>query len=354
MKGAAGRRHSRTLTRLLRWEYWPFPLVYGVLLPYWLLLCLRNRSLFFFNASNPAIENGGLLNESKKDIHAILPDDLYPATLHFPAGSEPGSVRRNVEASGLAYPVMGKPDIGCKGQGVRRITDPEGLEDYARSALMDFHIQECIHHEKEAGVFYHRYPGESKGRVTGIVRKEFLSVTGDGVRNVRELLEEDSRGVMYVGQVSLSLGDGVSEIPAKGERIVVSPFGNHARGALFIDDSHLIDERLHRRMDEIADRIPGFFFGRLDIRFRSWEDFLEGREFKMLEVNGAGAEPTHIYDPRHGILFAWWEICRHWRIMARVSRMNHRRGVPYLGFRAGMEVFRKYGEIASDWERMPV
>jgi len=348
------RRPNPILTRILKWEYWPFPLVYGVTFPYWLLLCLRNRSLFHFNASNPGIENGGLLNESKKDIHAMLPRDLYPATLHFSCGADPETVRREVEASGLAYPVMGKPDIGCKGQGIKRIHDAAALERYVGGAVMDFHIQECIHYPKEAGIFYHRLPGAREGRVTGIVRKEFLTVKGDGVKTVRELLEDDPRGVMYVEQVERSLGDGMSAIPAKGESLVVSPFGNHARGALFIDDSHLIDERLRRRMDAIADRIPGFFFGRLDIRFRGWDDFLEGRKFVMLEVNGAGSEPTHMYDPRHGIFFAWREICRHWRIMARVSRMNHARGVPYLGFREGLDVFRKYGEIASVLERMPV
>ena len=354
MTGKGRARHNPVWIRILHWEYWPFALVYGPLLSYWLLLCLRNRSLFYFNASNPGIENGGLLNESKKDIHAMLPKDLYPRTLHFAAGTEPDEVLHAMGETGLGYPVMGKPDIGCKGQGIKRISDEEGLRLYVRQALMDFHIQECISYEKEAGVFYHRHPGESEGRVTGIVRKEFLTVVGDGARSIRQLLKEDPRGVVYVEQVGRSLGDGAARVPEKGERVVVSPFGNHARGALFLDDSHLIDERLRRRMDRIADRIPGFYFGRLDIRFRSWEDFLEGRDFVMLEVNGAGSEPTHMYDPRHSLFFAWWEICRHWRIMARVSRMNHRRGVPYLGFREGLAVFRRDSEISAILSRMPV
>ena len=354
MNGKRRDRHNPVLIKILNWEYWPFPLVYGALLPYWLLLCLRNRSLFFFNASNPGIENGGLLNESKKDIHAMLPKELYPSTLHFAAGTDPDEVLHAMTEAGLRYPVMGKPDIGCKGQGIKRIADEEGIRFYVCKAVMDFHIQECIPYEKEAGVFYHRLPGEAEGRVTGIVRKEFLTVEGDGERTILQLLSDDPRGVMYAGQVARSLGDGAMRIPGKGERAVVSPFGNHARGALFLDDSHLIDERLRSRMDRIADRIPGFFFGRLDIRFRSWEDFLEGRDFVMLEVNGAGAEPTHIYDPGHSLFFAWWEICRHWRIMARVSRMNHRRGVPYLGFREGVAVFRREREISDILSRMPV
>ena len=354
MKGLRSLLHRPSLIRLARWEYWPFGAVYAWLLPYWLLLCLRNRSLFYFNASNPGIENGGLLNESKKDIHAMLPSDLIPRTLHFPAGSDPGSVCRAVDASGLGFPVMGKPDIGCKGQGVKRISDAEGLADYVRRSVMDFHIQECVDHPNEAGVFYHRLPGERRGRVTGVVRKVFLAVEGDGIRTIRSLLESDTRGIMYVDKVGASLGEGLQRVPEKGEVVVVSPFGNHARGALFIDDSHLIDDRLHKRMDAIADGIPGFFFGRLDIRYADWSAFLDGADFKMLEVNGAGSEPTHMYDPRHSLFFAWYEVCRHWRIMARISRMNRARGVRYLGFKEGLEVFRRDRELSKLLARMPL
>jgi len=36
----------------------------------------------------------------------------------------------------------------------------------------------------------------------------------------------------------------------------------------------------------------------------------------------AGSEPTHIYDPRHCLFFAWKEIIRHWRLLYRVSMAN--------------------------------
>jgi hypothetical protein len=105
--------------------------------------------------------------------------------------------------------------------------------------------------------------------------------------------------------------------------------------------SHLSDEKLTSTIDGICKQIPGFYFGRLDIRFESWEALKEGRNFSIIEVNGAGAEPTHIYDPRHSLFFAWKEIIRHWIILNRISRMNHKKGHPYLSLREGIAMFRE-------------
>src|SRR3954470_4803374 len=74
------------LIRLFHWEYWPFNVVYGPILFSWLLLCLRARSFFFFNTSNPTIKNGGFLLESKKEIYEIIPAKLYPRTVFFKVG----------------------------------------------------------------------------------------------------------------------------------------------------------------------------------------------------------------------------------------------------------------------------
>jgi hypothetical protein len=352
MKHRRGFFHRPFFIRLFNWEYWSFNAIYGWIMPWWAWLAFRARSLFFFNAANPAIENGGMLNESKKDIHEILPKGMYPATIHFPVGSDPDQVWEALLTAGMGFPVMGKPDIGGRGRGIRKICSREDLAIYVRQATLDFHIQAYIPFEQEVGIFYHRLPGENRGKVTGIVRKEFLRVSGDGTHTVRTLLANDRRGIMYLESLEKIAGLELDDIPAAGEKRIVSPYGNHARGALFLDETDRADEKLHALMDGIAAQIPGFFFGRLDIRYRDWDGFLEGRDFSIIELNGAGAEPTHIYDPRHSIFFAQSEIIRHWKILHKISMMNHARGVPYLSYREGREMFRKDREISERLSRM--
>jgi hypothetical protein len=345
--------HHPFLIRLLHWEYWSFNAINAWIMPYWGWLALKSRSFFFFNAANPAIENGGLLNESKKDIHRILPPGSFPTSLHFSIPARPEDVLLAMQQAELQFPVMGKPDVGGRGRGVKKLENSDELRRYVEKATLDFHIQAYIPFEQEVGIFYYRLPGQLKGHVTGIVRKEFLTVRGDGIQTVRSLLQADKRGIMYVEKLEKVLGDALSEVPEAGEKRLVSPYGNHARGSMFVDDSHLADEKLLTLMDQIAHQIPGFYFGRLDIRLRDWSDFLDGKDYSIIELNGAGAEPTHMYDPKHSLFFAWKEITRHWRIMQKISAMNHARGVPYLTWKEGREVFRKDKELSARLSQMP-
>jgi hypothetical protein len=339
--------HRPFFIKLFNWEYWSFATVYFCIYPVWVLLCLRARSFFFFAASNPTIKNGGFLGESKKDIITIIPPQYHPSTVFFSIPSNGAIVLSEVQRAGLQFPLIGKPNIGGRGRGVKVLRNEEDVLNYARTAYLDFHIQEFVPWKLEAGIFYVRYPNQATGAITGIVYKEFLSVTGDGRHSMLQLLQKDKRALMYLGSLKKIHGDQLNQVLPVGENRIVSPFGNHARGSKFIDASHQADETLTQVMDEICKQIPGFYFGRLDIRFESWEALRQGRHFSIIEVNGAGAEPTHIYDPRHSIFFAWKEIIRHWVMLFRVSRINHKKGHRYLGFREGIAMFRE----AKEWAR---
>lgn len=346
--------HSPRFIKLFHWEFWSFGAVYTWVYPVWVWCCIRNRSFFFFNASNPLIRNGGLLNESKEEISKLIPEHLQPKTLFYRLPADPAMILDQMQSNGLNFPVMGKPDVGGRGRGVKKIHNETELRYYAEMSSMDFHIQEFIPFPNEVGIYYHRIPGEAKGKLTGIVRKEFLSVTGDGRSTLEQLLLQNDRALIYLENLKQMHRDGLGRVIPSGERFIVSPYGNHSRGSMFLDDSHLINEELTTTMDVVCQQIPEFYFGRLDIRFDTWEDLCKGKNFLIIEVNGAGAEPTHMYDPRHSLFFAWKEISRHWLLLSKISRYNHKRGVPYLSFKEGMDVFKEDKMWTEKLGRMPV
>lgn len=339
--------------RLFHWEFWSFGMIYYWIMPVWLCLSIRARSFFFFSASNPTIEYGGFANESKKDIYKIIPPAITPFTIFFDLPVSLGQVREELLKHRLSFPVVGKPNKGGKGKGVKVLKNEDDLERYILNAQVDFHIQQFIPFKREVGIFYHRYPNQPTGRITGIVEKEFLSVAGNGKDSVETLLQKDPRARLHMPAIRRMLGESIGEILPEGIKKVIVPYGNHARGAKFIDNSHLITETLNRKIDEVCRQIDGFYFGRLDIRYNSWEELLEGKNFSVIEVNGAGSEPTHIYDPRHSIFFAWKEIIRHWLILFKVSRLNHAAGHPYLSLKEGLRMFREDGENSRKLAKMP-
>jgi hypothetical protein len=354
MNGMPGWKKKPFWIRLLHWEYWSFNTVYAPIYPIFIFLCLRARSFFFYGASNPKIKNGGFLGESKKDIFALVPAQWQPRTLFFSKGSIPESVLEKLKQAQFRFPLIGKPDIGARGRGVKKLESPGDVLLYVSSATIDFHIQEFILFEKEAGIFYYRFPDQAKGNISGIVHKEFLKVRGDGNLTVRELLKTSPRAILQLPGLEITEPDLLNHVPFEDEIFTVVPYGNHARGAMFLDDSGSVNEKLVNVIDGVCRQIPSFYFGRMDIRYESRELLEEGKSFCILEVNGAGSEPTHIYDPRHSIFFAWGEIIRHWVLLFKISRSNHKLGYPYMTVKEGIAMFRKDKSDSNKLEQMKI
>ena len=328
--------------RLFHWEYWPFHVVYGPIYLYWFWLCLKARSFFFFNTSNPSIRNGGFLMESKKEIYDLIPGKYYPTTIFFKKDISINKVIAAIEKEGIQFPLIGKPDIGMQGLAVKKLENWNDLDKYVSDTEVDFLVQEFVPFENEVGIFYYRYPNESKGHISGIVEKEFLAVTGDRISSIEELLQKEKRFVLQLPVLKKTYGDELKKILEKEEKYLLVPYGNHVRGAKFIDASDRIDEELIHSMDRVCQQVKGFYFGRLDIRYNTWEELKRGKNFSIIELNGAGSEPTHIYDPGHSIFFAWKEIIRHWKILWRISRFNHRNEkIPFMKTSSGLKMFRE-------------
>ncbi len=332
--------HRPFFIRLFNWEYWSFNTVYGWIIPVWVLLAIRARSFFFFSASNPTIEYGGFLMESKKKIYDIIPAEYYPRTAYFETGTATSSVVHQLQQLGFTYPMIAKPDVGGQGRGVKKLYNESELAAYANTSPLDYLVQEFVPYPNEVGVFYYRYPGEASGHVSGIVRKEMLGVTGDGRSTLYQLLMTEKRFILQIDVLQKLYGDALQEILRAGEKRELVPYGNHARGAKFLDDSHLADAAFTHTIDQLCKQVSGFHYGRLDIRYNSWQELKEGKNFSVIELNGAGSEPTHMYDPRHSLFFAWKEIIRHWIILWRISRINHKKGIPYLSQKQGMQMMR--------------
>ncbi len=333
--------------RLFHWEYWPFHVVYGPIYTYWLWLSVKARSLFFFSAANPGIENAGWLMEKKSDIYPLIPERYYPKTLLCLPGDI--NFRERIWTNGFRYPFIAKPDVGQRGVLVKLLTSDQELFEYYDQMQAPFLIQEFVDYELEAGFFYYRIPGEDTGHISGIVGKAFLTVEGDGRATIEELLKKNDRHLLQLPVLRQTYGIFLSTVLPEGVSRLLVPYGNHSRGSRFSDLSCRINDQLTAAIDRVCRQIPEFYFGRLDIKFRSWQYLEAGQHFSIIEVNGAGSEPTHIYDPSHSIFFAWKEICRHWKLLYRISMLNSaRKNLPLMTIAQGMNLLRQNFEYLRE------
>lgn len=328
--------------KLTHWEYWPFQVVYVPIYFLWIFYAIRARSLFFFNASNPTIQNGGFMNESKIKIYDLIPQKYYPVTQMIDTSTSFEKAKTIQETASIHFPFIAKPDIGLRGSGVKKINSIQDFENYHRKADFNYLIQNLIPYSNEMGVFFVRFPNETLGRITGIVAKEFLIVEGDGVSTIEQLICKNPRFAFQLQAIKKDTAILMKEVLEPHEKRNLVPFGNHARGAKFIDASHWITPKLTATFNEICSQIDGFYFGRLDVMYQSISDLEMGQHFSIVEINGAGSEPTHIYDPKHSLFFAWKELARHITYMFQISKQNHERGCAYLTFKEGMREYQMH------------
>ncbi len=286
--------------------------------------------------------------ESKKEIYDIIPDMYIPKTLFFKYGTIADEILKVVAGSDISFPCIAKPDIGGKGRGVEKIFAINEIVSYAAKIKMDFLVQEFIAYPEEVGIFYCRMPDKPDGFITGIVAKEFLIVKGDGSSTLTQLVEKDPRYHFQLSALQKIYGEGLNIVLQKDEIKNLVPYGNHARGAKFIDVSHWADEAFTKTIDWVCKQVPQFYFGRLDIMYRNFEDLKAGKNFSIIELNGAGSEPTHIYDPLHSIFFAWKEIARHFKLLCNISIKNHKRGYKYLTVKEGMQMFKENKAVVKN------
>ncbi|WP_370511493.1 D-alanine--D-alanine ligase [Flavobacterium sp. GT3R68] len=282
--------------------------------------------------------------ESKKEIYDLIPQKYYPKTDLIKTGTSFEEVVSKVSNANIQYPFIAKPDIGLRGSAVKKIANLEELQHYHTKADFDYLIQDLIPFAKEVGIFYVRFPHQQSGEITGIVAKEFLSVIGDGIATVEQLIRQNPRFELQLKSLKREYGNRLQEVVPDGEIRNLVPYGNHARGAKFIDGSSWVTPKLTDMVNEMCLAIPGFYFGRLDIMYNSLEELESGENFAIVELNGAGSEPTHIYDPKHSLFFAWKELIRHIRYMYAISIENYKNGAPFLSHKAGMEQYRMHLE----------
>jgi hypothetical protein len=332
---------SNFIIRLTHWEYWPFGIVQFPFFIYWLWLSLRARSILFFSASNPGILMGGMFGESKYQVLKLIPEQFTPKTVLVQYPFSYRQVLAVLRESSFEFPVIFKPDLGERGFMVKRIFNEADVEAYVLKLKANFIIQEFVDLPVECGVFYTRFPKDSKGSVTSLVLKEMLTVTGNGVSTLRELIQDKPRAKLQWGTLKEVYAENLSDVLPAGKTMELNAIGNHCLGTKFLNGEHYINGKLSNTFDGISKQINGFYFGRYDLRCASLEDLYEGK-IKIMELNGCGAEPAHIYQPGFSLWKALGTLTTHWKNMYEISVQNHKRGVSYLSLKEGKRLYKQF------------
>ena len=301
-----------------------------------LLQGLQHQDLGLPLIANPSIKLSGMVGESKHDILSLAGKQSQPWISPFITltKTDLNSQKQAKDAysallqASLDFPIVAKPDLGCRGAGVKLIKNHDQLEQYIDSFPNQarFLLQQKAPYQAEAGVFYVRYPEQKQGQIISITLKYAPTVTGDGEHTLKELIKSHPRA----GQLShLYLPrhiDRLDWIPQNEEEFQLAFAGSHSRGSIFRNGNQFISEALTQKLDDIFDDFGGFYYGRLDIKFKDIQTLMQGEDFTILEVNGASSEAAHIWDRNTPLKEIFSTLLQQYRILFEIGAQQKKRG----------------------------
>ena len=340
------RRWSAWLGRWRHWEFWPPWLFYPPVVLYAAWLAIKHRSLAIVTVANPGIFTGGMVGESKmdtlKDLSIHSPD--FTARAELIEGEDAEARLRSLaairEQLGITLPFILKPNLGQRGDGVKLVREEAQAIDYLSKVKVPVVVQRYASGPLESGIFYYRFPHETRGKIFAITEKVFPLITGDGQTSIAELVWRDARARLIADKYLKRLG-------ARQETMVEA--GNHAQGCIFRDGMRMWSPELELRIDEISKKLNGFFIGRYDVRFASEEDLRAGKNFEIIELNGASSEATSIYDSRNSLWSAYRTLFRQWSLVFAIGAANRKRGCVTTPVHVVWKTWRAYTKLAATY-----
>ena len=336
-------------SKISTWEYWPAWFFNIPVLFMWLIQAIRNRNLFFFSRVNPDIETGGFFSEKKWPIYAMFPPVYIPLGILIECSTNSTTLKNKLNNSNLSLPLLAKPNIGERGMGILKINSIAELISYNTAVSFDYILQEFIDYPLEMSVLAYRKLDSDKPTVTSVCLKEKLTILGDGHSTLTQLVNKDFRSRKQWPRLSSQFDEDL--VLEKGKRLILDPIGNHSRGTTFLDGNYLINDSFSAAIGQLFNSIKGeVYYGRFDIIYKSMLDFVELKNFKVIEFNGVGSEPAHIYQPGFSLFNAYQSLWQHAKILGNISLQQKKRGVQSMSwkeFKLALKVYRKNMKVVQ-------
>lgn len=316
-------------------EFWPSWKFYTPLSFYIAWLSLRYGGITLPTVVNPHFDNGGVVGESKYKILNLIKHGKskkfvanYTTLVRYDADTTFENALQEIKDNDLKYPMVAKPDNGCRGMGVQPIYDDSYLRDYIEDFPEDeiFILQEMVDWEAEGGVFYIRQPDQEKGEIISLTLKYFPYVTGDGKTNLKQLIQNNERAGLLQHIYLPRHKHRWDMILPEGVNFRLAFTGSHSRGTIFKNGNEFITDKMRDLFDDMTKEIPEFYFGRIDIRFKDMSDLETGENLKILEINGATGEVTHVWDSKNTLKQAYKDLAAQYKLLYQIGAKNKKRG----------------------------
>lgn len=314
-------KFKHRVERIYKFEYWSFWIFYFPFVLQWLYYSIRSLSFVYFTRANYNTPFGAFFQYSKFQFTNQISKEYLPTTYLFNSKSE---LRNNLAIHIFNNRFIYKPDFGERGKGIS-LYYKEDFIKVIDTLNYPCQIQEYINLPIELGILFYKLPSGKKG-ITSIVRKDFLTITGNGESSLGDLILNEVRASNRIDYLKSKFSKIWNSILKLNESIVLEEIGNHNRGTTFLNSNNIICDELVEVINKITSPISGFHYGRLDLKCETIEKLIKGKNIKIIEVNGVASEAGHIYDPKMSLFKAYKDVYKNNQIVFKISQELKKQG----------------------------
>ena len=302
----------------------------------WLVLAAYYRSITLPFIANPSLHLSGMVGAPKSALmqqatgkakETILPWIRHVVT-DEPAATQAITCLAHAANEGFGLPMACKPDIGCRGAGVKLVETQTQLIDiissYPQGAALI--CQKLASHEMEAGIFYVRDPETGAVEIPSLTIKILPRVTGDAIHTLGQLISMDPRAGKLAFLYHARHRENWERVIAKNETVRLVFSASHSKGAIFTDARAHISEKMKQSIADIMQGLPDFHYGRLDVKFPDLQSLKDGQRLEIVEINGASAESIHIWDKDARFTHAVSALLWQYRTLFRIGAYHRSKG----------------------------
>ena len=271
---------------------------------------------------------GGAFLSSKNKALQNIPKEWVPKTLLVNPEEDFSRIKKGLQKEKIKFPLIVKPDMGERGKGVEIIPELSDLENHIAGLPKEpYLIQEYIEYPLELGILFY-WDLEGKPQISSIGSKSFCHVIGNGKDPFKALVKKNPRLATRIPLLEKRFKKEWETILPKDKHLLIEPIGNHNRGTTFLDGRNYYSKELLDWTANCARQIPGFDYGRFDLKIKDKNAFKRKKNIKIMEVNGVNSEPIHIYDPNYSIWNAYRDIFFQMKIIFDLSQKRLKKEYP--------------------------
>jgi hypothetical protein len=287
------------------------------------------------NTINPDISGlSGMVGASKAHLNTKVNPIFRPKDALFNIGVTVEQMQRRIIEKKILFPIFIKPVKGERAAGVEFLRDKEALSHVIIDRKRSYIIEEAIMTHAEFCINVQRNLESNMFSVFSITERIIPKVTGDGLSSIRQLIPGLDLTDLQKQKIENALDSSfLNKVLERNisENVVRTASISYGTEYVKLNLNPNQKKLLEHQINQMLLPADGFNIGRFDIKANNLQALLVG-DCKVVELNGIGGMPTHVYETHLSIEQKQNILDEYFELLQIFSRQQVSRGFKSIGF----------------------